>query len=282
MTELEAGPVKNRAWANDVNDAGRVVGSVMDDRSQQMAAMWEDGVRTDLGTLGGVQSAANGVDEAGKIVGWGMYHPDVAVRRWRPFVYENGAMSDLGSLPGGTWNGARAISKNGQLVAGDGQISRRTPDLIGVIKYDPVNGAVPVGTLGGMQTLTTAINDDGWIIGSSRIGTATDSGLFFVEHAFLYADDRMIDLGVVFGNNSRANGFNGAGVIVGTSWDSEEIPWVKQGFVRFDEELINLTTLLPNGSEWTVLEALDINDAGQIVGRGRLGDVEHAILLTPQ
>ncbi len=92
----------------------------------------------------------------------------------------------------------------------------------------------------------------------------------------------MNDLGVIFGNNSRANGFNNGGVIVGTCWDSEEIPWEKRGFVRFDEALIDLTTLLPNGSEWTVLEAKDINDAGQIVGRGRLGDVEHAILLTPQ
>jgi probable HAF family extracellular repeat protein len=45
--------------------------------------------------------------------------------------------------------------------------------------------------------------------------------------------------------------------------------------------LQNLNQLLPAGSGWELLEATDINDAGQIVGYGRFQGRIRAFLLTP-
>src|SRR5438874_2687732 len=45
--------------------------------------------------------------------------------------------------------------------------------------------------------------------------------------------------------------------------------------------MIDLTTLLPPDSGWTLTEANGINDAGQIVGAGIHGEHLHAFLLTP-
>jgi probable HAF family extracellular repeat protein len=46
--------------------------------------------------------------------------------------------------------------------------------------------------------------------------------------------------------------------------------------------LTNLNDLVvPSDSGWQPLKATDINNAGQIVGRGLIGDQIHAFLLTP-
>jgi hypothetical protein len=43
----------------------------------------------------------------------------------------------------------------------------------------------------------------------------------------------------------------------------------------------DLNDLITNNSSWLIWEALDINDAGCIVGRADFSAVEHAIILTP-
>ncbi len=43
----------------------------------------------------------------------------------------------------------------------------------------------------------------------------------------------------------------------------------------------NLNELITAGSGWVLLNATDINNAGQIVGSGKLNDVPHGFLLTP-
>lgn len=45
--------------------------------------------------------------------------------------------------------------------------------------------------------------------------------------------------------------------------------------------MLDLNALIPAGSNWTLNEANDINEHGQIVGRGRLNGQERAFLLTP-
>ena len=39
-------------------------------------------------------------------------------------------------------------------------------------------------------------------------------------------------------------------------------------------------SLLPNGAAWTLTEAFDINNNGQIVGRGTINGETHAFLMT--
>jgi probable HAF family extracellular repeat protein len=90
------------------------------------------------------------------------------------------------------------------------------------------------------------------------------------------------DLGTLDGHTfSLANGMNDAGDVVGRSWGTvdgliEELPFLYTG-----GEMYDLNALLPAESSWRLIEAYDINNAGQIVGYGTnsIGE-SHAFLLT--
>jgi probable HAF family extracellular repeat protein len=53
-----------------VNDLGQVTGHADDAASQLRAFLWQDGVLTDLGTLGGAGSGGLDINNRGQITGW--------------------------------------------------------------------------------------------------------------------------------------------------------------------------------------------------------------------
>src|ERR1700760_382403 len=69
---------------------------------------------TDLGTLGGDQSAAYGLDECGRVVGDSTLAPGPTPSA-HPFLWAGGAMIDLGTL-GGTDGRAVALNQSGTVT----------------------------------------------------------------------------------------------------------------------------------------------------------------------
>ena len=74
----------------------------------------------------------------------------------------------------------------------------------------------------------------------------------------------------VVGGQTDVYGMNDAGEIVGES-GNEAVLWIDSG-----QTLIRLNNLLPEGSDWLLFRAVDINNAGQIVGYGFLPNIENA------
>jgi probable HAF family extracellular repeat protein len=80
---------------------------------------------TDLGTLGGAVSVGKSINDSGQVTGFST----LANRAGRPFIYDNGVMSDLNSLidPLSGWMllESDAINNNGQ-ITGFGNFNGQT------------------------------------------------------------------------------------------------------------------------------------------------------------
>jgi probable HAF family extracellular repeat protein len=75
------------------------------------AAIWDDGVVTDLGTFGGKESWAYGLNNRGYVVGWA----ELSLGNYHAFVYDGTSMTDLGTL-GGMFSSAYGINDAGVIV----------------------------------------------------------------------------------------------------------------------------------------------------------------------
>lgn len=201
------------------------------------------GTMMDLGTLGGGQSWAMGINDRGQVVGGAL----TALGTRRAFLHERGTMLSLGTL-GGNDSVATAINERGQVVG-----------------YSTIaNGALhaffweagrmrDLGTLGGPNSLAYAINELGQVAGQAE----TVSGEL---HAFLWDNGQMLDLGTLGGASSVAYALNNRGQVVGES----AIPsGYQRAFLWQNGQMRNLGI---DASPTDYSRASGINDLGQIVG----------------
>lgn len=105
-----------KSEATAINERGQIVGSSTTATGHWNAVLWQQGTLRDLGTLGGYQSHATGINNAGEVVGYASTKPKGGQTATHAFVYQNGAMRDLGVLPGKVTSQAAAINNRGQIV----------------------------------------------------------------------------------------------------------------------------------------------------------------------
>jgi probable HAF family extracellular repeat protein len=167
LTDLGALPGHLYSSANDINDSGVVVGeSSLGDSITSRPFRYANGTMTDLGTLGGLASFAKAINAAGDVVGdsmvsgsdWGSVHG---------FVYRDGGIHDLGTLPGTTISSANDINSAGDIV-GACAIAVGQPFYHAFIDRNGVmtdlNSLISPASGWTLQQ-ANGINDDGWIIG---------------------------------------------------------------------------------------------------------------------
>ena len=262
------------------------------------AFLYGGGVMTDLGTLGGLDSRGNAINNLGEVVGTSALATGssaftdqggaamTAINTGDPmaindsgeiagegsflvagtpgdifeqaFTYQSGKTTVLGLLPGA---GGSFTGASGINASGEvvGSGDNAASDERA---WEYLGGVMSdIGTLGGPQASAAAINAGGQIVGFSQTSTDADDG-------FLYQGGKMTDLGL----NVLPDGINIHGVIVGEGPGG--------AFVGTAGHLQNLNSLVPG---YTLTNAVAINDNGQIVAQGNnntsgQGD---AFLLTP-
>lgn len=286
-----------------INDRGDIGGEFKGSRTPD--TIWHrtaSGVETHL-DVGGDHHRFGGINENGEIVfttrkaGFSPWEP-VALYRYRPgsgaellmdsvevpfniFGYNNAGQTageraslvvngmralrfdpgvgfvDLGGpIPSSTQQG-RAINAWGQVGAninwsgGRGSAAVHTPGV----------GWRTLGALGSGNTEVRAINDLGDIVGYSHTASVvTDFEAFVV-----FAGGHMQALGVLPGDDhSAADDINNNQWVIGESGNTRPFLWTQA------TGLIDLQTLVPAGSGWTIQSVDDINNNGQIVGAGRI------------
>lgn len=259
-----------------VNSHGLIVGAadngVIDPligQPESRAVVWDGDQILDLGTLGGTNSLAGGLNNLGQVVGGAENaEPDPfdfggsvvgglpSPTAWHAFLWTSGALQDLGTL-GGPDSFAEHVNDKGE-IAGISFTNSMPSPTTGVPTVAPFlwkNGKIRnLGSFGGTFGVAADINNRGQIIGFSDLPGDLES------HPYLWAGGKMKDLGVLGGTFGLAVWLNDDGVVVGGSTTRDN-----EAFHAFRWKKGKMTDLgtLPGDicSDGDI-----VNSSGQIVG----------------
>jgi probable HAF family extracellular repeat protein len=244
------------------------------------AVLWEANQIIDLGTLGtGLESQAFYVTNSGQVVGQSTINTDPdPFSFWNAsihtFIWQNGAMRDLGTLGGPDAFPTEDCSvERSNLITGQSLINDVPNPDTGFPTVHPFlwqNGQmIDLGTLGGtILDDRQCVNNRGQVAGGSfLVGNS-------IIHPFLWEHGVLKDLGTLGGDNGFVRWINDAGEIVGNA----DLPGSQNhhAFLWRNGTMIDLGTL---GSSST---AHAINSHSQVVGRSKPGPIgtsdQHAFL----
>jgi probable HAF family extracellular repeat protein len=294
------------SFVTSINNSGHLVGWYEMSDGSRSAFLYDHGQAATLGTLGGTYTIAKSINDLRQIVGISYTGTN------RPFIYQNGVMSDL--IPNGPEFYPTGINDSGQI---SGYTSAIRASLFS-------NGTITdLGTPSGYLSFAEGINNRGDVVGNydrpgpfgaetrafvhsggKLIDLGTLYGNTFLEvpftsaeainelgqivgrgktaankmHAFLYSGGVIHDLGTMGGQSSQAYGINNLGQVVG---EFAGTPPERRAFVYRDGVMSDLNDLIEPTSGWTIQWARDINDLGDIAAVGLKDGVSRGVILTP-
>ena len=221
--------------ATGINYANEVVGYSTTSASASspthaFSEQLPNGSPIDLKTLGGDTSEATAVSDAGQIVGFSTTTPGTSGPTEAFLLSGNGpltAQDGLGVPQGYTNSYANSINSDGVVVGYATEPDGGAGTISEAFEYTTKGGWVDMGNLGNSDSVATAINLSGEVVGYSEIASSGGLGSPPI-HAFLYNSNSgvMEDLNDVLPGGSKwtletATGINDRGVIVGVATDPD-------------------------------------------------------------
>ncbi len=275
----------DKSRAIDINNTGQVVGLSLTSSGLEHAFLWQNGTMIDLGTYGDDHcSFAFGINDSGQVVGLSAQELDqtsfppspqrcFSRETFHAVLWQNGGVTDLGTLPEDNISAAHNINNSGQIFGWSGRSSSSLPRSSHIFIWQ--DGAMT--DLGNLEFPTTvdAINDKGQVVGLYQNNSSNNYS------AFLWQNGILTDLGNLGGTQSEAYDINEAGAVVGYSSISIENPYDSHAFIWRNGTMSDLNNFLPPNSGWELNAATGINNNGQIVGVGKFNGQSKAFLLTP-
>lgn len=133
----------------------------------------------------------------------------------------------------------------------------------------PTDGAAP-------RSIARDLNDAGAVVGTSLYG----DGALAHDHSFIWRDGAMLPIGDFTGAN-WARGVNNHGDVVGIFHTSGVGLDRVHSYLFRDGAQYDLAELLGGGG-WRVIDVVDINDGGQIIGYAcNAADACYSVLMSP-
>jgi probable HAF family extracellular repeat protein len=283
-TDLGALPGTNNSGVSGMNSRGTVVGVSENGLVDPVInfpdlepVVWKDGRIIDLGTFGGNFGQANAINDRGQVVGFATntiptpvsiaaFGCDVDLAmptQSRAFIWEGGAIQDLGTL-GGTDSCAVFINQRGQVAGYSFTDSSANPPVHPFLwQHATIRD---LGTLGGTQGFTNGLNNRGEVVGASSLAQNPEACTNAPTpgcHPFLWDGGRLIDLGTLGGDTGNAESLNDATEVVGEA----DLPGASgsqlhHAFLWRRGVMMDLGT--QDGDPCSL--ALSINSRGQVVG----------------
>ncbi len=274
--------------AYDINDHGQVVGDAELAFAYTHAFRWDSTSQTLVDLHTEPQQAnwsyARGINNHGDVVGFGdIDYPDGL--HIRAFLWRNNTVTDLGTF-GGDDSMAFAINDAGQ-ATGWAETATEPHVFLWLMQPHADPGLNLAVGLNDTHLVPLTASSDSWgpfaLNRTAQIvGSAKTAGPGFNLYAF-HREAPMAGAAVtqLAPPPSRANAINERGQVVGMAILGETLRAVLwQG-----GQMIDLSSYLPEGSDWQLVRATDINDRGQIVGYGyndSPGGGNRVFLMTPQ
>ena len=282
MNDLGLGGSSNGAVS--INEVGQIIGYVEIAGGGYSSLLWQSGAVYNLGPGGLIGCVAMDVNNSGKVAACATFtveHGGNTYTTTHASLWQGGGMSSLGTLnpdQPALYSYGNAINNAGRVV-GSSQINYT--DGTRAFFWD---GAMTnLGSLAGDgygNSYALDINEANQVVGYSGGAAGGLHAVLWLPAPAYGLPPGINDLGTLTpgGGTSFAQAINNNGQVVGSTSTSSS---PQAAFVWEDGEMVNLNERLLGGAGWNLQRAMDINDAGQIVGYGTLNGQTRAFLLTP-
>jgi probable HAF family extracellular repeat protein len=251
-----------------LNDRGEVVGEGETSNRVSVAFLWTiDGGMTNLVLPDGLIGAtAYAINHFGIVAGAGEDEHGSRALRWQLGVAQQIETGRVGA--------ARAINDEGVIA---GQLSAGSTDEFSSVAFrlgtGPADTAVTIpGPHAGGSGAALALDRNGRASGYIETPSAVHAATFELAGA-------VDDIDTMNNLHSTASGMNDAGQVVGTFFAGPADE--DRAFLVHDGAMVDLNELVEVDG-WTLVEARDINNRGEIAGWGLRDGRERAFLLRPR